>query len=160
MPAQSSLKAKAGAILERTTQRTISAQSKKKPAQYPRIAQKISNSRYSDIEKIRAWLNQASGTEVGHHDVLDECRSNSEALSYYLERAMEYGRDKRRQKVLNMLAENPDKKRAYITNTETDSDNVILTIAIRGTATFEIPIPKIKYDPFLLMEIIDNGSLQ
>ena len=67
--------------------------------------------------------------------------------------------ESRRQKVLSMLTDYPDKKRAYATDTETDPDNVILTIGIRGLATFEMLVPKVKYDPFLLLEIINNESM-
>ena len=67
--------------------------------------------------------------------------------------------EKRRQKVLSMLADNPDKTRAFVTDTETDPDNVILTVAIRGVVAFEMLIPKAKYDPFILMELIDKESL-
>ena len=68
--------------------------------------------------------------------------------------------ENRRQKILSMLADNPGKKRTYTTDTTTDPDNVILTVGIRGVATFEMLIPKDNYDPFLLIEMIDNGSLQ
>jgi len=68
--------------------------------------------------------------------------------------------ESRRQKALNKLAENPDKQRVYVTDTTTDPDNVILTIAIRSVAAFEMTIPKDRHDPFLLIEMIDNGSLQ
>ncbi len=59
-----------------------------------------------------------------------------------------------------MLTDNPDKTRAFATDAETDPDNVILTVAIRGGATFEMLIPKARYDPFLLMELVDKESLQ
>lgn len=68
--------------------------------------------------------------------------------------------EERRLKVLTMLKDNPDKDRAYVTDAINDSDNVILTIAIRELATFEILIPRSKYDPFLLMELIDGGQIQ
>jgi predicted nucleic acid-binding protein len=68
--------------------------------------------------------------------------------------------ESRRQKVLNMLAENPDKKRAYTTDTITDPDNVILTVAIRGVASFEMLVPLDRYDAFLLMKMLDNNSTQ
>jgi hypothetical protein len=64
--------------------------------------------------------------------------------------------NKRRQKVLSMLAGNLDKQRVYITDTSTDPDNVILTVAIRGLATFEMLIPRYRYDPFLFAEMIDE----
>ncbi|SFL40745.1 hypothetical protein SAMN05216302_10811 [Nitrosomonas aestuarii] len=45
--------------------------------------------------------------------------------------------EERRQKVLSMLAENPDKERVYVTDDETDPVNIILTVAIRGQYSFE-----------------------
>lgn len=66
----------------------------------------------------------------------------------------------RRQKVLNMLADNPGLKRAYLTDATADPDNVILTIAIRGLATFDMLIPRPKYDPFTLIDLIDKGTMQ
>jgi hypothetical protein len=109
---------------------------------------------------IRTWLTHIGEPEEDHYIVLNKCRRNPEALAYYLERATEYACEQRRQKVLKMLAENPDRQRAYITDTETDQDNVILTVAIRGMAAFEMLIPKIKYDPFLLFEMIGKELLQ
>ncbi len=68
--------------------------------------------------------------------------------------------EERRLKVLTMLADGPDKERAYVTDATNDPDNVILTIAVRGLATFEMLIPRSKYDPFLLLELIDKGQVQ
>ena len=113
-----------------------------------------------DLKKIRIWLNQIGEPEEDHYLVLNKCRRDLEALDYYLERATEYECKKRQQKVLNMLTDYPDKKRAYATNTETDLDNVILTVAIRGVAAFEMLIPKVKYDPYLLIELINKEALQ
>jgi len=68
--------------------------------------------------------------------------------------------ESRRKKVLNMLTEKPESERAYVTDTTIDPDNVILTIAIRDLATFEMLIPKDKYDPFMLMKLISEGVVQ
>jgi hypothetical protein len=67
----------------------------------------------------------------------------------------------RRQKVLSMLEENPNKQRAVYADTESDQDNVILTIAVRHLATCEMLIPKDRYDPFRLLELIEQytGSI-
>ncbi|SDT97580.1 hypothetical protein [Nitrosomonas ureae] len=59
-----------------------------------------------------------------------------------------------------MLAENTSTPRAIITDADSDPDNMILAIAIRDQYSFEMAIPKDKYDPFLLMEMIENGSTQ
>ena len=67
----------------------------------------------------------------------------------------------RRQKVLAMLDENPDTQRAIYTDTDSDPSNVILTIAVRHLATYEMLIPKAKYDPFRLLALIEQhgGSI-
>lgn len=66
--------------------------------------------------------------------------------------------EERRRKVLSLLAENPEQQRAYLTDAETDRNNVILTVAIRGEATGEILIPKITYDPFQLIAMIERAA--
>jgi len=68
----------------------------------------------------------------------------------------ELKREERRTKVLAILAENPNTPRAIITDVDCDPDNVILTIAIRDQYSFEMTIPKAKYDPFLFMELINE----
>jgi hypothetical protein len=111
-----------------------------------------------DIKKIRAWLSHIGELEDDHHIVIDKCRRDPETLNYYLARAMQFERDERRQKALKMLESSPIKQRVYTTDTVTDPDNVILTIAIRGVTTFDMLIPMSRYDPFLLMEMIDKET--
>jgi hypothetical protein len=62
----------------------------------------------------------------------------------------------RRQRVLAMLAERPGIRYAVLTDTEADPEAVILVLAIRGVATSELRIPREKYDPFLLLELIER----
>lgn len=68
----------------------------------------------------------------------------------------------RRQRVLAMLAERPGIRYAVVTDTEADPDAVILALAIRdampdgSTVTGELAIPRAKYDPFLLLELIER----
>ncbi len=70
-------------------------------------------------------------------------------------------RDKERQKrlepVLKMMAED-DRPRSHYWKTfdKAHSDYVILAFAIRDVGTGELHIPREKYDPFLLMEILDK----
>ena len=68
--------------------------------------------------------------------------------------------EERRQKVLSMLSEHPDKQRVYVTDDKADPDHVILTVAIRDLASFEMLIPKTKYDPFTLIDLIHKGDIQ
>jgi len=72
----------------------------------------------------------------------------------------ELKRESRRLKALSILEERPDSQRAFITDLDSDPDDVILTIAIRNQYTFEMQVPKRHYDPFLMLEIIEKGSLQ
>jgi len=64
----------------------------------------------------------------------------------------------RRQKILTMLDENPGVPRAVHTDTQNDPDNVILTIAIRDLATFEMLIPKARYEPWQFMTMLDKAG--
>jgi hypothetical protein len=59
-----------------------------------------------------------------------------------------------------MLEENPKIQQAFVTDIESDPYNVILTLAIRDTGTCELEIPKCKYDPFLLLAIIERTAVQ
>ena len=68
--------------------------------------------------------------------------------------------EQRREKVLKMLEERPEIQRAFVTDTEADPDNVIITLAIRDVGTCELLIPQSKYDPFLLLELIQKCGIQ
>lgn len=70
----------------------------------------------------------------------------------------ELQRETRQKKVFAMLKENPDKQRAVYADTESDQDNVILTIAVRYLSTCEMLIAKAKYDPFRLLELIEQSG--
>ena len=43
-----------------------------------------------------------------------------------------------------------------VLNHEADPDHVILVFAIRGQGSGELSIPREKYDPYLLLEILDK----
>ena len=63
----------------------------------------------------------------------------------------------RRQKVIAMLEAAPDMQRAIYTDADSDPDNVILTVAVRAfQQTCELMIPKAKYDPWQLLELIER----
>ncbi|SEP71684.1 hypothetical protein [Nitrosomonas ureae] len=72
----------------------------------------------------------------------------------------ELKREERRLKVLAMLTDNPETQRAFFTDMDIDPDNVILTIAIRDQYSFEMAIPKAKYDPFPILDLINKGLVQ
>ena len=69
-------------------------------------------------------------------------------------------REDRRQRVLEMLADAPpEASYAYLTDDKSDPEHVILALAIRGVGTCELSIPRDRYDPFLLMEMLDKEQL-
>jgi len=66
-------------------------------------------------------------------------------------------RETRRQKVIAMLEAVPDTQRAITADTDSDPHNVILTVAVRACQqTCELLIPKAKYDPWLLLGLIER----
>lgn len=72
----------------------------------------------------------------------------------------ELKREERRVRVSQMLEEKPETQRVFVTDMNADPDNVILTIAIRDQYSFEMTIPKAKYDPFMLLELIEKSAVQ
>ncbi|MFZ2541000.1 MAG: hypothetical protein WAW75_04400 [Gallionella sp.] len=67
----------------------------------------------------------------------------------------------RRQKVIAMLDAAPDTQRAIYTDTDSDPHSVILTVAVRACQqTCEMLIPKAKYDPWKLLELIERHGAQ
>ncbi len=60
----------------------------------------------------------------------------------------------RRHRVLAMLTERPDIKYAMLVDNPA-ADPVLLALAIRGQATCELAIPAAKFDPFLLLALIE-----
>ena len=66
-------------------------------------------------------------------------------------------RRKRFESVLDMMAEDDQLRKYYwATDDKAHPEFVILTLAIRDVGSCEMSIPKEKYDPFLLMEILDR----
>jgi len=62
----------------------------------------------------------------------------------------------RRQRVIAMLAANPGMRYAMTTDIDADPETVILTLVIRGKATCELRIPKAKYCPILLLDLLNR----
>ena len=68
-------------------------------------------------------------------------------------------RRKRLEPVLKLMADDGDNKDFFcVLDHNADPDHVILVFAIRGKGSGELSIPKEKYDPFLLMEILDKHN--
>ena len=101
---------------------------------------KLRNDGYS-ISADGGYLDISPADDLSPELVLQLKQRKAEILT-------ELQRETREKKVLAMLEENPDKQRAVYTDTESDQNNVILTIAVRYLSTCEMLIPRAKYDPF------------
>jgi hypothetical protein len=72
------------------------------------------------------------------------------------------GLEARRAAVLTMLADRQAVRYAVLADTETEAEAVLLAFAIRGamadggTVTCELRIPRDKYDPWLLLDLIER----
>ncbi len=71
-------------------------------------------------------------------------------------------REARRQKVIAMLDTAPELPRAIHVDDSSDPHNIILCVAVRHPtrATCEMLIPKAKYDPFALLELLMQHETQ
>jgi hypothetical protein len=67
-------------------------------------------------------------------------------------------REARRQKVLAMQESTPGSPRSIYVDTDSDPDFVILAVAIRHLATFEMAIPKVTFNSWQLLEMIERMS--
>ncbi len=69
----------------------------------------------------------------------------------------EAAKESRHGELLEMMrADDQGKKYFYLTDTDSNTRFVILAMAIRGVATFELKIPRERYDPFLLMQALQD----
>jgi len=90
-----------------------------------------------------------------------EAKSNAENdLENALVCFRELAADCRLVKVNAMLKANPGSLRALYTDTQSDLNNVILTVAIRGMAACEMHISKKKFDAFQLLALIEASEQQ
>lgn len=121
-------------------------------------SEKISSITQKHEALISSWLYHISEPEEDRFLILNKCRLDPEVFAFYLERAIESKREERRAKVLTILADNPNTQRAFIADMDSDPENVLLTIAIRDQYSFEITIPKAKYDSFGVLETIKNTA--
>lgn len=65
-------------------------------------------------------------------------------------------REFRLQRVLAMLNEAPERRLAIMTDGGSVPDTLILAVAIRGVAAFEMHMPNEKFDAFKLLWLIDQ----
>ena len=70
----------------------------------------------------------------------------------------ELQREDRRKKAIALLEAAPGTQRAVYVDPDSDPDNIILAVAVRYPtgATCEMLIPKAKYDPWRLLELIER----
>ncbi len=90
------------------------------------------------------------------HAALDEAFEERPTNDGTFEAIFDPAAEARRERVLAMLEKSPGIKYALVTDSEIDPQAVLLTLAIRDRATCELRIPREKYDPFLLMTLIDR----
>jgi hypothetical protein len=67
-----------------------------------------------------------------------------------IDKAME----KRRLKVLALLQNNPESARVVIADSDSNPNNIILTIALRDVATFEMLVDRAKFNPTELLNLL------
>ena len=64
----------------------------------------------------------------------------------------------RRRRVRAMLEAQPGARYAAVTDCNADPNAVIVALAIRGRATFELRIPRQKWDGALFLELLERHS--
>jgi hypothetical protein len=92
----------------------------------------------------------------------DQVATQDEGPLWGSVRQGEADREGRYERVESMLAKSPAIRYALVTNAEGDLDDVVLTLAIRDLGTCELRTPKAKYDPFLIIRLLDEheGTIQ
>jgi hypothetical protein len=92
---------------------------------------------------------------VGDQNIIDEwlplIRDHKRNIVVLLRKELKQHR------ALEMLENDPDKKYAVIVD-DAESDPVLLTVAIRGLASFCLEIPQAYYDGIALLEVIEQHS--
>ena len=104
-----------------------------------------------DLANLANLPNETGVNKPNSTNIVSQVARNDQVTAASLQR------EARRQKVLQMMAED-DRPRSHYWKTFDDAhpDYVILVFAIRDVGTGEIYISREKYDPFLLMEILDK----
>ena len=74
-----------------------------------------------------------------------------------LETLKDRQREESRQKAISLMNESPDTPRGIFVDDQIDPDNIILFVAVKSCMqTCELTIPRAKYDPFKLLELIER----
>ncbi len=66
--------------------------------------------------------------------------------------------EKRRQQVMSRLAQEPGLQIALLDDHESESDAVILALAIRGKGTCELRIRRDRYDAFEVLKLLERQT--
>ena len=72
----------------------------------------------------------------------------------------ELQRETRQAKVFAKLDADSTLSRAYCVDASADPDQVIVTFAVRSFATYELAIPRAKYDPWQFLELFEKHGGQ
>jgi len=102
----------------------------------------------------------AENNEFSDEDIIEAKSNAKNDLENALVCFRELAADCRLVKVNAMLKANPGSLRALYTDTQSDPNNVILTVAIRGMAACEMHISKKKFDAFQLLALIEASEQQ
>lgn len=87
-------------------------------------------------------------------ELVQQLKQSKTAILTELQREAQY--EARRQKVIAMLDTAPDLPRAIHVDDSSDPHNIIVCVAVRHptSATCEMLIPRDKYDPWALLELL------
>lgn len=96
---------------------------------------------------IRRWL--AAIEEEDPEYVVDRCRNDLKARTYFLSHACRWVRQ---EKVKGLLAKNHDLRLAVVVDDE--GERFIATVAVRGQGVVDLAIDRAKYDGIKLLELV------
>lgn len=102
-----------------------------------------------DLRRVSSWLDHVGENDPAiRMETLDKCRTDPEAMRYYLTRARETynGRE-----ALLLLALGQDN--AYLV-ADPDSDPVIISVVARGKGACDLAIPRDRWNPFLFLRYL------
>lgn len=102
-----------------------------------------------DVTLKPAWIKVC--TSVTPVTAVNDITANDEAANIALPEPSAI--DKRSMRALSMLNRCTSKRAIFNTVV---GDDVILTVAIRGLGTCELAIPKAKFDPWRLLELVER----
>jgi hypothetical protein len=66
--------------------------------------------------------------------------------------------ERRRSEIMALLSEKPTTPYAFVVDDALPDLPVIVAVGIRDIATFEMTIPRDRYDPFLFLQFLDGIS--